>query len=121
NASSTLISLDTILGFLKPKGVIVLVVYYGHDGGRSEKDALLKHVIQLDQKKYNVLKYGFINQKNNPPFIIAVQRKSQLAFPYQSPLNVLLIGHNTISYTNKISYLLNLILVNNPLSSPPHF
>ena len=76
NASSTLISLDTILGFLKPKGVIVLVVYYGHDGGRSEKDALLKHVIQLDQKKYNVLKYGFINQKNNPPFIIAVQRKS---------------------------------------------
>lgn len=75
NPASTLLAFDTILGFLKPKGIIVLVVYYAHIGGIEEKESILKHVIHLDQKIYNVLQYRFINQKNNSPFIIAVQRK----------------------------------------------
>lgn len=75
NPASTLLAFDTILRFLKPKGIIVLVVYYGHEGGQEEKEALLKHVIQLNQKHFNVLQYRFINQKNSSPFIIAVQRK----------------------------------------------
>lgn len=75
NAPSTIIALDTILLYLKKKGVVVLVVYHGHNGGKEEKEALLKHVIKLKQKDYNVLQYGFINQKNDPPFIIAIQKK----------------------------------------------
>ncbi|HLR68738.1 MAG TPA: class I SAM-dependent methyltransferase, partial [Virgibacillus sp.] len=42
---------------------------------KDEKNAVLNYVIHLDQKKYKVLRYGFINQKNNPPFIVAVQKK----------------------------------------------
>ena len=72
---STIAAIDTILNFLKKDGLIVIVVYHGHEGGDSEKEMILKHVINLDQKEYNVLKYGFINQKNNPPFIIAIQKK----------------------------------------------
>lgn len=75
NAPSTIIALDTILLYLKRKGILVLVVYHGHEGGQEEKEALLKHVIKLEQKKYNVLQYRFINQVNNPPFIIAIQKK----------------------------------------------
>lgn len=75
NAPSTIIALDTILLYLKQNGIIVLVVYHGHPGGNTEKEAILKHVIKLDQKEYNVLQYGFINQKNNPPFIIAIQKR----------------------------------------------
>lgn len=72
---STVRAIDTILKHLKKNGRIILVVYYGHEGGHEEKNTILKHVISLDQKQYSVLQYGFINQKNNPPFIIAIQKK----------------------------------------------
>ncbi|WP_047979681.1 tRNA (mnm(5)s(2)U34)-methyltransferase [Ornithinibacillus contaminans] len=74
-AESTVKAIDTILGYLKHEGRIILVVYYGHEGGEDEKNAILKHVMSLDQKQYSVLQYGFINQKNNPPFIIGIQKK----------------------------------------------
>lgn len=28
----------------------------------------------LDQKKYNVLKYEFINQRNNPPVLFSIEK-----------------------------------------------
>lgn len=72
---STIEAIDKILPLLKENGLIVLVVYHGHAGGKDEKHALLKHVIELDQQKYTVLRYGFMNQKNDPPFILAIQKK----------------------------------------------
>lgn len=72
---STIEAIDKILPLLKAKGMIVLVVYHGHDGGKDEKQEVLKHIIELDQKHFSVLRYGFINQKNNPPFILAIQKK----------------------------------------------
>ncbi|AIF43986.1 class I SAM-dependent methyltransferase [Virgibacillus sp. SK37] len=75
NGESTISAIDTILDFLKRGRLIVLVVYHGHPGGQEEKNAVLKHVMNLEQKEYSVLQYGFINQKNNPPFIIAIEKK----------------------------------------------
>lgn len=72
---STIVAINSILKYLKKDGIVVAVVYHGHEGGKTEKEMVLKHVINLDQKVYNVLKYGFINQKNNPPFIIAIQKR----------------------------------------------
>jgi len=72
---STVTAVAKILQLLKVNGLIILVVYHGHEGGKEEKETLLKFLLQLDQQKYNVLRYGFINQKNNPPFIIAIQKK----------------------------------------------
>jgi len=74
-AKSTIIALDAILLSLKHTGLVILVIYPGHQGGQEEKEAVLKHVINLDQKFFNVLQYRFINQKNNPPFIVAVEKK----------------------------------------------
>ncbi|WP_087972775.1 tRNA (mnm(5)s(2)U34)-methyltransferase [Oceanobacillus rekensis] len=73
--ASTVAAVDTILSLLKKGGLVVLVVYHGHEGGKDEKKSLLKYLFQLDQKKYNVLRYGFINQKNDPPFILAIEKK----------------------------------------------
>ncbi|MBP2076406.1 class I SAM-dependent methyltransferase [Oceanobacillus polygoni] len=72
---STVSAVNAILNRLKKDGLVVLVVYHGHEGGKEEKEGLLKYLLQLDQKQFNVLRYGFINQKNDPPFILAVQRK----------------------------------------------
>jgi len=72
---STITAIDTMLQLLKKNGLIVIVVYHGHEGGKEEKETILKHISNLDQKHYQVLRYGFINQKNNPPFILAIQKK----------------------------------------------
>ena len=71
----TLSAIDQILDHLRHGGIIVCVVYFGHPGGEEEKDALYSHLSELDQKHFNVLQYGFINQKNKPPFILAVEKK----------------------------------------------
>lgn len=73
--TDTISAIDQIIADLKPGGIIVCVVYHGHPGGEEEKDALFTHLKQFEQKEFNVLQYGFINQKNKPPFILAIEKK----------------------------------------------
>lgn len=72
---TTLNAITQLLTLMKKEGIIVLVVYHGHDEGKVERDALLNFVNGLDQKIAYVLKYEFMNQKNNPPFIIAIEKR----------------------------------------------
>lgn len=74
-AESTIKAIKAILSYLKKDGLIIIVVYHGHEGGKAEKEAVLNYVTQLEQKEYHVLRYEFINQKNNPPFLLAVQKR----------------------------------------------
>ncbi|MFC4182662.1 class I SAM-dependent methyltransferase [Saccharococcus thermophilus] len=72
---STIRAIEQLLQIMKKEGIIVLVVYHGHPEGVIERDALLDYVREMDQKRVHVLKYAFINQKNNPPFIIAIEKR----------------------------------------------
>ncbi len=72
---TTIRAVEGLLDILAPGGIIVLVVYHGHPEGKRERDELLPYVSQLDQKLYHVLRYEFINQKNDPPFIIAIEKR----------------------------------------------
>ncbi|QKS72127.1 class I SAM-dependent methyltransferase [Paenalkalicoccus suaedae] len=74
-ADTTLKAVEDMLAALKRGGLLILVVYYGHDGGKEEKEELLQYVEALPQKQYDVLRYGFINQKNDPPFLLAIGKK----------------------------------------------
>lgn len=71
---TTLIALKDLLHILTVHGIVVIVIYSGHPGGEDEKQAVLEYVSSLDQKIYQVLKYEFINQKNNPPILIAIEK-----------------------------------------------
>lgn len=72
---STITAIEKILPLLKKGGILVLVVYAGHPGGMDEKNAVVEFVSQLDQEQYFVLQYGFINLKNEPPFVLAIEKK----------------------------------------------
>ena len=74
-APSTIAAMEALLHNLKKGGRVVLVVYHGHVGGKEEKDAVLQFVTNLDQQYYGVLQYGFVNQRNNPPFVIAIEKR----------------------------------------------
>lgn len=73
---STIRAIEQLLQIMAKEGIIVIVVYHGHPEGAVERDELLHYTKAIDQKRAHVLKYEFINQMNNPPFIIALEKRS---------------------------------------------
>ena len=76
--NTTVEAINKMIKLLKVGGMIVLVVYHGHEGGKEERDQVLRFVSELPQKYVHVLRYEFINQKNDPPFIIALEKVKPL-------------------------------------------
>ena len=74
NSISTIRSVELALKLLDNNGLLIITVYTGHEGGLDEKDVLEKFLINLNQKEFNVLKYDFINQVNNPPLLYCVEK-----------------------------------------------
>ncbi|OZM56119.1 16S rRNA (cytosine(1402)-N(4))-methyltransferase [Lottiidibacillus patelloidae] len=72
---TTIRAVQQLLEYMPTGGLIILVVYHGHEGGKTEKDALLDYLKTIEQKRANVLQYQFINQVNDPPFIVALEKK----------------------------------------------
>ena len=68
-------ALDELLLRLVPKGRIVIVAYYGHEGGERELQTVRQYCEALPQENYNVLNYQFINQKNQPPILFCIEKK----------------------------------------------
>lgn len=71
---TTLMSLEKSLNLLKDNGIILITCYIGHEGGLEEKNGVEEFLKGLDQKKYNVIKYDFINQRNYPPILYGVEK-----------------------------------------------
>ncbi|MDN7227151.1 class I SAM-dependent methyltransferase [Planococcus sp. N064] len=74
-AQSTLAAMEQCLSLLKEQGLLLVVIYSGHDGGSEERDAVMAFVQNLPQVSYDVLKYEFINQRHSPPFLVAIEKK----------------------------------------------
>ncbi|TDM04584.1 class I SAM-dependent methyltransferase [Macrococcus carouselicus] len=72
---TTIQAINELFDLLKAGGVIILVIYPGHAEGQIEKEAVLKFLQHYDQDKAHILKYEFINQRNNPPFICAIEKR----------------------------------------------
>ncbi|TPR40117.1 tRNA (mnm(5)s(2)U34)-methyltransferase [Apilactobacillus micheneri] len=72
---TTITAIKACLELLEKDGIVILVLYYGHPGGKTEKNAVIDFVKNLEQKEYSVLEYKFINQINEPPILIAIQKK----------------------------------------------
>lgn len=72
---STISAIHQILEMMAPEGIIVVVIYHGHEGGDVEKDELMKFVQKIPQDLAHVLCYRFLNQANNPPFIVAIEKR----------------------------------------------
>ena len=71
---TTIQAIESCLNILRVGGIVVIVVYHGHEGGDIERDALMSYVSELPQSSIQVLKYDFINQVNHAPFLLALER-----------------------------------------------
>ncbi|MEH7414644.1 class I SAM-dependent methyltransferase [Neobacillus drentensis] len=75
HSETTIVAIEQLLEIMSPEGIIVLVIYHGHEQGAVERDDLIQYCQKLDQKTAHVLQYQFINQQNKPPFIIAIEKR----------------------------------------------
>ncbi|MCG3089470.1 class I SAM-dependent methyltransferase [Sporosarcina cyprini] len=73
-AESTIEAVRKLLGLLKVGGIITISVYDGHTGGQEERDALLAFVKKIHQADVHVIRYELLNQRKNPPFLIALEK-----------------------------------------------
>lgn len=75
--NTTIKAIEHSLKLLKPHGVVSIAIYTGHPGGLDEKNSVYDFVKNLDQSEFNVLECGFINQVNNPPQLVLIEKKKE--------------------------------------------
>lgn len=73
--NTTVLALDAACSLLRAGGIVTIVLYTGHPGGQEEADAVERWAEALPQREYQVLLYRFVNQRNHPPYLIAVEKR----------------------------------------------
>ena len=71
---TTIQALEKLCQRLVTGGRIAIMIYYGHAGGDVERDAVLDFVSQLPQQEFTVALYKTINQINQPPFLVMIEK-----------------------------------------------
>ena len=71
---TTIEALDKLCQILVKGGRIAIMIYYGHEGGDIERDAVMDFVSHLPQEEYTAAIYRTLNQINNPPFLVMIEK-----------------------------------------------
>lgn len=74
NAETSLKTVKLALQSLSKNGILVLVLYPGHNEGQKEASLIEDFAKNLAGNKYNVIKYDYINKKT-PPYVIAIEQR----------------------------------------------
>lgn len=74
-ADTTLTALDALTNQLVVGGRIAIMIYYGHEGGMEEKDAVIKWTSNLPQKDWEVTSYAPLNQIHTPPILVLIEKR----------------------------------------------
>lgn len=75
-SETTLMAVEQALGLIKPDGLVAVTMYGGHPQGTGEKESLLRFSKELPQKEYHAVHLSFVNQRNNPPELLLITKKS---------------------------------------------
>jgi len=73
-AKSTLMALGKALDHLDREGLISMVLYTGHPEGGAEAEAVRTRLRMLPSPEYSVIHWRYLNQGNEPPEIVIVQK-----------------------------------------------
>lgn len=73
--STTVAALKASLELLIPGGLVTLVVYRGHSGGREESYSIKAFVQRLSQEKWDVVACEFPNRKEEASYLLCIQSR----------------------------------------------
>jgi hypothetical protein len=68
-------SLEKLFSLFEKNSTCIITFYPGHPQGKEEAIFVEEYLAGLSQKEFSTLKYSFINQKNNPPFVVRIVKK----------------------------------------------
>lgn len=74
NSKVTLLTIKKLLPYLNKNGVCIIVLYPGHSEGKKESILISEYVKSLNQKEFEVVRYEFYNQINNPPYLYVIEK-----------------------------------------------
>ena len=72
----TLSALSQVLEWLSEGGLLSVVAYPGHEGGREEADAIESWMASLPSNLFEAQKIGFINFRLTTPFCMVVRKRT---------------------------------------------
>lgn len=72
---TTIRALEQAVQLLLPGGVITVIVYPGHAGGKREKEEVIKFLRNLDSKNWDTLEWSFLNRKQTAPNLFVIHRR----------------------------------------------
>jgi hypothetical protein len=72
---NTVCAVKKALELLMDDGVVTIVVYPRHPGGKEEAHAIEDFLHGLSAKVFLVVRVGYINRKDNSPYLITVYKK----------------------------------------------
>lgn len=73
-AETSVAALQQAADLLKSGGLIAAAVYTGHAEGAEEAPFIDRWAENLPQERFKVLRYQFVNQKNRPPYLLAIYK-----------------------------------------------
>jgi len=73
---TTLEALEVASSLLEKGGVMTVMCYPGHEGGDVEAEAVVEWAKKLERKEWRVVRYGFLNAPNDPPFLVGFEKLS---------------------------------------------
>ncbi|MBQ8972513.1 MAG: methyltransferase domain-containing protein [Clostridia bacterium] len=71
---TTLQAANAALQCLKPRGILTICIYPGHEEGARERDALLHWGAHLRPEAFDVFVKQYLNQPHDPPLLLAVRK-----------------------------------------------
>lgn len=78
---TTIPALEQAVAVLAPGGLVTVVLYPGHAGGREEAEAVRCWAAALDPGIARTATYHLLNQPNDPPRLIVVEKGNGRAVP----------------------------------------
>lgn len=75
NWQSSLTAIRSSLDLLGKGGILTVCVYPGHAEGKEEAIAMERFAEWLDPNQFCSAQYRFLNLKNDPPFLLAIEKE----------------------------------------------
>ena len=72
---TSLASIKSGLNLLKNEGLMLIVVYRGHEQGEKEESIILEYLLSLNKHKFSVMKHEIINRSSKSPMLFVIEKK----------------------------------------------
>lgn len=75
-AESSVAAIDAGLRLLRRRGVMAIALYYGKENGYGERDAVLRYLKTIDDRRFSVLCCAWSNRRGEPPMPVFIWKET---------------------------------------------